>query len=158
MYENSRVRNDNSPLLEFEEELRKVRSDIPLNQNGDPVVPGLFDPHRSNIIAPDHLLSGVSKDILNLCFASLPSGEYRDRMSALICNALVENGLPRQRSVYSVSKNSLHNMRLSDVFCVLTMAVGVYRNFVLQLAGEGGIPPLILRALLCLQGLVGLTY
>ena len=158
MYGNARVCNKNSPLLSFAEELSKVRSDIPLTLDGEPVVPGVFDPYRGNIVAPDHLLSGVAQDMLTLCFALLPNDSSRKEMDGSICEALAENGLYRQRSVYSAKGKGLHTMRLSDLFCVLCVSLGVFRAYVHCSKESRGIQQKTLETLGLLHSLVGLTY
>ena len=158
MYSTARVSNESCPLLKLHSELQKVRSDIQKANHGGPVVSGLFDPYRSNVIAPDHLLSGLAKDIMQTAFAVLPGKEWKQRMDYMVCSALSENGLIRQRSTYHVSKGTLHGMSLSSTFCMLLCCVPVYRNIINALNLGDEVQGRVLEALECLNRLISLTY
>jgi hypothetical protein len=54
----------NYPLHALSVALRAARDNIPITSCGLPVVLGLFDPYRSAIVAPDHLLFGMAQDVL----------------------------------------------------------------------------------------------
>jgi hypothetical protein len=45
-----------NPLHASSEALKEARYLMPLMNDGAPVVPALFDPYRSSVFAPDHLL------------------------------------------------------------------------------------------------------
>ena len=60
----------NSPLRTLNEMLNDARSSqqVPLSTCGHPIFEASFDPYRSVLVAPDHLLSGNAINILNTCF------------------------------------------------------------------------------------------
>ena len=53
-----------SPITNLSMRLREIFDCISCADNGNVVVSGFFDSYRSNAIAPDHLLSGLSSNIL----------------------------------------------------------------------------------------------
>jgi hypothetical protein len=50
-----------NPLHALSEAIKEARYLIPLTNGGAPVVPALFDPYRSSVVAPDHLLFGLPR-------------------------------------------------------------------------------------------------
>ena len=158
MFGNERVDSKTCPLLVLQCELEKVRSYIRKADHGGPVVTGLFDPYRSNLVAPDHLLSGLAIDVMGLAFDILPSTEWKQRMDQMICSALAENGLVRQKSVYNVSKGNLHSMSLSATFCTLLCCVPVYRCIMKAILTMGPSQKRVLQAIETLHKLISLTY
>ena len=158
MCENAKVSNESCPLLVLQVEMEKHRPAIAIASDGVPVVPGLFDAYRSNFVAPDHLLTGVSKNILSLSFCSLPSKAWKQRMDELVCSALAENGLITHRTVFDVSRNNLLTMTLSGTFCLLLVAVPIFETIVNRIAERDEIYKEVLEAMRCLQELIGLTY
>ena len=127
MIPNSRFMERNCPLVQVSLDARKRESS--LTEHGNPVVPCIFDAYRSNVIAPDHLLTGLSKDILNAVFKTVPSKEHQKILDVSICAALRDNGLLTQGEVFNPRSKSLHGMNLSEIFCVLLVAVPVLRMF-----------------------------
>ena len=67
-----RLRGKRCPLMEIHDRLEQDRALVPKKSEGTQVVPALLDPHRCNFVAPDHLLTGLAKNILNTAFLSLP--------------------------------------------------------------------------------------
>ena len=145
------------PLVELHKALLNVRPGIPLTKAGRKVVSGLFDPYRSNAIAPDHLFNGLSKDILSVAFSCLPRSEGDEEVISLntvegmdisICQSLSENGLLKQGCVFD---KHLHGMTLSELNCVIAVSVPLFA----QVLDERDI---IRRLLIHLQDLMALTY
>ena len=93
--------------------LSQVSNNIPLTSDNLPVVFGFFDSYRNNSVAPDHLLSNVSKNVLNVCFRVLPTNEDRIKIDRVVCSYLGSNGLPKERSIYNIRKKKLHSMSMS---------------------------------------------
>lgn len=72
---------------------------IPILSNGIPVVPSSFDPYLACIIAPDHLLTGHFRDVLNVTLIVLPKKEQREIFEAAI--------LAYVRDVYGTTQNRI---------------------------------------------------
>jgi hypothetical protein len=53
-----------NPLHALSEALKEARYLVQLTNGGAPVVPALFNPYRSSVVAPDHLLFGLAQDVL----------------------------------------------------------------------------------------------
>lgn len=79
LIQNYRVSDHSCTLIYLQQALNKKLDSIPVTEEGNPVVSGLFDPYSSNIGAPDHLLTGLSKDVLNASYRSLPSNTLRTK-------------------------------------------------------------------------------
>ena len=157
MVHSERTRARNSPLIQLSKEILKKQGDIPLSTAGRKVVPGLFDPFRCNIVAPDHLLTGLAKNVLNTLFQCMPSNEMRAHADIYICCALKENGLLTQSTVYNYNSKSLHSMTLSEMYCVLLVASSTLRDVITTFSPDH--PSAISFSLLRrLQRLIALTY
>lgn len=124
IYENYKLCNENSPLLSFSEELPKIWSYSSPKLNIQSVLDVLTQ-HRGNIFAPDHLLSGVPQNLLNVCFTILTNCTQSMRMGSLPCDSLAENGLICLRSNYTTTNCSLDTMKLSSIFCVLCLSLRI---------------------------------
>ena len=113
----------NRPLLHLTEQLDRARSEIPRSVPGEKAVSGIFDPYRSNVVASDHLLAGLAKNTLSVCFQNLPTRHMQRVADSPICAGLRENSLLQQNSVFD---KKLHSMKLSEVYCVLLVSVPVF--------------------------------
>jgi hypothetical protein len=87
----------------------------------------MFDPYRSSLIAPDHLLFGLAQDVLNAVVA-MSSPRIREDADALMREALTSHGLGKQRQILSSSRAALHTMTMSDMFAVLLVAPASFSN------------------------------
>jgi hypothetical protein len=101
--------------------LSKVRSQVPRTDCGVPVVPSVFDPYRSCMVAPDHLLFGLAQDVINATI-TLCSPRVRATAEGLMRDALCLQNLGRQKQLFRKTSLSLHSMTMSDVFAVLLVA------------------------------------
>ena len=149
----SHVTDRSCPLLALQTRLSSVQSDIPLNSEGMRVVPAMFDAYLSNLIAPDHLLTGLARNIIDLCFRFL-TPVVRIKADIFICAALADNGLIRERSIYNGKKVQLHSTSLSPVYCVLLVSPPVLTNFLKE---EDDAAKKALRLLEHLKELVAMT-
>lgn len=99
---------DLPPLRMLQDELRKVQSRIPLTSEGRRVLSGVFDAYRSNFIAPDHLLTGLTKTVIELGLkVSQTMGLDQDFVDVYLCHALKNNGLLSQETSLN-SKSELN--------------------------------------------------
>lgn len=92
---------------------------IAVNTKGERVVSRMFDPYRSNVTAPENLLTGLSNNIIESFFMLLPSNEVRARMDLMICAALKNKGLIPQSEIRSGRTESPNSMTLSATYFVL---------------------------------------
>ena len=145
------------PLMEIYERLTNERYLVPLNSHGYPVVSAQFDPYRCNFVAPDHLLTGLTKDILNTVFLSLPTKELQLQTDIMICAALRQNGLLSQNEVFNFQANAINSMTLSELYCVLLVSGPVLKIVTSRLSSQEDVqePVKLLRKL---HRFISLTY
>jgi hypothetical protein len=101
--------------------LSKVRSQVLRTDCGAQVLPSVFDPYRSCMVAPDYLLFGLAQDVINATI-TLCSSRVRTTAEGLMRDALCLQNLGRQKQLFSKTSLSLHTMTMSDVFAVLLVA------------------------------------
>ena len=118
-----------SPLFAKYASLQKASKDkIPKTADGKPVLSPAFDPYRSSMVAPDHLLAGIAKNVLTTCFMLLPKESYQNLADKMICESLRSNQLVNQEKVFSRQQKGLFSTTLSGTFCILLVAVPVFRE------------------------------
>ena len=111
--------SENKAIHNLSESLDRERRGVPTNEEGIPVVPCQFDPYRSAVVAPDHLLSGLAQDVMNATItAATPL--IRKVAEAVVLNTLRMFGLSSQNQVFG--QNYLLSMNMSDIFAVLVVA------------------------------------
>jgi hypothetical protein len=132
----SSVDESHCPLHTLSDALSKVRSQVPLTDCGVPVVPAVFDPYRSCMVAPDHLFFGLAQDVINATIA-LCNPRVRVIAEGLMLDALCMQNLGRQKQLFSRTSQSLHSMNMSDLFAVLLVAPSSF-NTALILNDEDG--------------------
>lgn len=115
------VNETNCPLHVLSSALAKCRPEVPLTDCGVPVVPAVFDPYRSSMVAPDHLLAGLARDVINAT-VTMCTPEIRRNTESLMRDALRDHNLGRQSELISLPKAVLHTMNLSEVYAVLLVA------------------------------------
>ena len=154
-----KINDESAPLLALQRELERVRADIPSTREGKRVVSGRFEAYRCNVVAPDHLLAGLAKNIIEVFFHVInrqgDAVAFRTKADIAICGALRDNGLKKQSSVFS-SKHKLNNMTLSGVFCALLVCVPVFKQLLPENRSEETAE--VLDLLTQLQKLVAWTY
>ena len=110
-----------NPLHGLSKALKAVRYLVPLTNCGAPVVPCIFDPYRSSFVAPDHLLFGLSQDVLRATLSHC-SPTARRICDLLITTTLSSNNLGKHRQVINASSASINSMGMSKMFAVLLVA------------------------------------
>jgi hypothetical protein len=100
---------------------------MPRTNCGVPVVPSVFDPYRSCMVATDHLLFGLAQDVINATI-TLRSPRVRATAEGLMRDALCLQNLGRQKQLFSKTSLSLHSMTMSDVFTILLVAPSSYHT------------------------------
>ena len=78
---------DSLPLHALSTALSEVFQKVPRSSTGLPVVSCSFDPYRSSFVAPDHLLSGLARNIISAA-CTLLSKSLRIAVNHLICTSL----------------------------------------------------------------------
>ena len=118
---------DYLPLHHLSPDLRNARERVPLTENGERVVPAIFDPCRSAVLAPDHLLAGLSQDVLN---AALSVFQKMQRLTAEICiqEAFRTHGLETQSHIFNADAIKIHSMSLSSMFNVILVAPFAFKR------------------------------
>ena len=103
------------------------------------------------------MLTGLTKDILNTLFLSLPPKELQLQTDIMICTALRQNGLLSQNNVFNFRANAINRMRLSELYCVLFESGPVMKIVTSRLSSQEDVqePVTLLRKL---HRLISLTY
>jgi hypothetical protein len=91
------------------------------------VVPALFDPYRSSLVAPENILFGLAQDVLRETIA-LCSPRARYIADLLMRRTLSCNFLGKQMQIINLASASINAMGMSDVFAVLCIAPICFEN------------------------------
>ena len=110
------------PLLNFaskhNEKLRNIST------NGDSNLSVQMyekDGYDMNLIAPDHLITGLFKGVLLIVFMQLKSKHDRDRVQLYLRASLSEHGFQSQSLLYKENKKKLvPGLSMSILYCILT--------------------------------------
>lgn len=119
-----------SPMFLLHEKLSQAQSSgkIPLASCGHQLFDASFDPYRSVLVAPDHLLAGNAINIMTTCFLLLHSKRDILRVDAKICDGLRRNSLVTQAKIYDTKNNKLYSTSISGTFCTLVVASRVFED------------------------------
>ena len=133
-----RIMTRSQPLHALSAALRRARAFVPLTSHGIRVVPCVFDPYRSCVVAPDHLFLGISQNVIN-CMLRLVPVEVRKVAHVLTEEALQRNHLVYQKEVFSVTKMEVHSMSVSAMYSLLLVAPSSFKNAI-SINGLGRLP------------------
>ena len=125
--EQSRYMASILPLHNLCERLEAVRDSIPITRKGARVVPGIFDPYRSCVIAPDHLFLGMAQNVLSCVIKLMPRG-IRKIAHAQCLRMLRENFLFYQKELFDTKKKEVHSMSISAMYSFLLVAPYAFRS------------------------------
>ncbi len=108
-----------SPLLWFVSEhnnaLKNSVVDVPFKFHKK-------DGYQLNLVAPDHLLTGIFKGLLTIVFTQLPNDTERDRVEICLKSALCKYGFQTQTVLYKRKKRKLvPGLSMSVLYCLLTV-------------------------------------
>jgi hypothetical protein len=109
------------PLHALSNAISAARGQVPLTELNVPVVPAMFNPYMSSMVAPDHLLFGLAQDVLRATL-SLCTPQVRKHVDILIRSSLSSSNLGKHRQVVNSSSASINSMGMSDMFAVLLVA------------------------------------
>jgi hypothetical protein len=115
------------PLHELANALSECRTRVPVNTEGNPVVPACFDPFRACVVAPDHLFFGLSQNVITAVL-SCCSVKERNYAEACILIALRNYDLPVQNKLFGESGAALLPMSISQVRSLLLVSPAVFRS------------------------------
>lgn len=97
------------------------RSEVPRNQFGRTFFSGVFDAYSDNIIAPDHLLAGIGKCVLETFFSEYVYIGLRCKLDLPLCNGLFGIGLETRKTIFNHGKKKLLRLTLSVLYSLLTI-------------------------------------
>lgn len=92
----------------------------PHTSEGLPVVPCSFDPYTQNIIAPDHCIAGITKNLLKVCFESV-SKEQAGKLDRMLVLVTSKFGLTGQTTIFNSTTKTLNNLSMSALFSLITV-------------------------------------
>ena len=125
---NSRLSGRSQPLHKLMSLYTDVRGEIPKTESGEPVVPPFFDAYLSNVIAPDHLFSGLAKHALDAIAVQLAPTE-RTFLSNIMILLLSENGMAKVHKVIGDSETvTLTMSELFDILLISRPALQILQN------------------------------
>ena len=168
MKQESSGKVSDSPLLLLYQKPRRAQSSgkIPIACCGHPIFNATFDPYRSVLVAPDHLLSGNAINIVTTCFMLLHDEEAMRHVESRICDALRANNLVIQNKLFDFKGKKLLSTSISGVFSTLVVADKSFQDFCDEIMDRGTRRnyeqcSVLLHAVKCLQlysALVTKTY
>lgn len=92
---------------------------IPVNSEGEKLLPGILYPYFGLLIVPDHLLTSHGKDCINAALQLLPSSAYRKSYETFAISAMKEYDLPSQNRIVDNRTGVLLSMSLSEMYTLL---------------------------------------
>lgn len=110
------------PLLQLANALQHCKDKIYLNTDQDVVVSRIFDPYRSSILAPDHLLTRLAIHLMECCFRLIPHKINRKRIDIMLCSLLNHNNLIKQSHLYNEGSKRIHSVTISGTYCLISVA------------------------------------
>lgn len=120
---------DFTPLFLRQNELNKAQVETPLILDRKRVVSGVFDAYKSNVIAPDHLLTGLENTVIELSLqVSILMGLDQDLVDVHLCHTLRMKGLLTENTVLN-SKGQQNSTRLSGKYALLLVYGPLSRNY-----------------------------
>lgn len=80
------------------------------------------DGYELNLVAPDHLISGLFKGVLTIIFVQLQSDSAREQVQICLKSVLNEFGFQSQSLLYNTKKKKLvPGLSMSTLYCILTV-------------------------------------
>lgn len=86
-----------------------------------------LDPYVNNIVAPDHLLTGLMANVLDCCFSDIGDQQTCMELSRRICVGLRRVGVHGETAIYNPATKAAHNMQMSVKYCVFSFLPFVLR-------------------------------
>jgi len=89
---------------------------IPKTNQGVRVVPAVLDSFQATLVSPDHLLTAVVRDAINVIYNSLPTKEMRSKLERSLHILLTLSNALKQKELFHKKKHVLHSMPLSQLY------------------------------------------
>ena len=115
------VSNMNSTLNKLRKIICSCCKDIPLNDEGKPVIDAIFDEYRSTLVSPDHVFFGIGKNILEAILKMLRKNEV-DLFEALLKDYLNAGKLDCCKSILNSDRNACGKLNMSEVYNILLVS------------------------------------
>ena len=115
------------PLHQLSDAIENAKTRVPKSVDGVPVIDLAFDPYLSSLVAPSHLLYGLTQDVLNAMIRVCSPAE-RKAVDRLIYHALQEHGCNTDQSIFNVEAIKLQSMTISNTRSVLIVAPWAFRT------------------------------
>ena len=112
----------NIPSVYLSNKLLDNRRSIPNSQYGVPLVNYLFESSSSVSVAPDHLISGLISNLIEMCLYSLPSTSHILKFQSFVLSTAAENNLPTEGPFAVMKDNSfsgISTMSMSTLYVLL---------------------------------------
>lgn len=116
------------PLVKLDCELEKVRATFPLTDKLLPVFNVTFDPYSRNLVAPDHLLAGIGKSIIEATFLTIKSRESSSKLDVLLCHDLRTLGLGSHGKLHNGERSTLNSMSMSTIYALISVLLPYMRT------------------------------
>jgi len=94
---------------------------VPMTSRGLKVVPAILDSFQATLVSPDHLLTAVIRDSINVVYNSLPSKDIRSKLERFIHLLLTLFNSQKQRVIFHKTKHVLHTMSMSQLYDIATI-------------------------------------
>jgi len=115
--------------ISLSRQLKDAGRNVP-EYHGRPVLDTRFDSSLSTAAAPDHMFSGLIKNLISLCFDEVCTDELRLRIEIQILDNLKRNSLPFSGQLFKKNKENgfrgLHGHSMSALFCILLCSAPVF--------------------------------
>ena len=111
----------NWPLLKLSQNIMLNNHLVPQNMINKPVVSPHFDCYMNNIIAPDHLITGLTKSLIDCCFDCLEAHPDKLKLESAVCIGLRSIGFHGDKNIYNYNSKSINSMSMSTIYCILLL-------------------------------------
>lgn len=78
-----------------------------------------MDGYEANIIAAEHLITGLFKELFALCFIHISDESARQKLTAILCSQLQEHSFQTQTALFK-KKKLVPGLTMSMLYCILT--------------------------------------
>lgn len=112
------------PLLRVWENMSYRVPDI---QRSPPVAVHLFDLFSRNVVAPNHLITGLITNLLVASFSQLRRFTVAKRLELVLRFEITEVVMEGQKYVYNCLTSKLHSIAMSTKYCILTCSSTAWR-------------------------------
>ena len=150
------------PLHRLSDRLEEVQDQIPRTTDSLPVVNACFDPYQSCVVAPSHVLYGLTQNVLNANIRAC-TPQQRKRVDKIIFSVLSNVGGTTEHNLINHETAKLYTMTITNTFSVLLVAPWAFRitldrKLTSHIDGEEDSQGLLLYALYQMRALYTETF